>query len=192
VTAIVAMRYEGTCWIGGDSAVVTPSGAITSQPGAKVFTRGPYAFGVCGAARLAQLLRFGVELEDPPQSSGDLHEFMCNRFIPAVQACFDTAGFSETVNGQKRGGWFLVGVAGEVFEVCANYEVSRHPGPYVAIGSGASFALGSLYTTEAIQKPLDPVDRLELAMTAAAAHCPNVRPPFEIVNVTAATRAAAA
>jgi len=59
---------------------------------------------------------------------------------------------------------FLVGYKGKLYEILIDFQMSEIP-EYEAIGSGASYALGSLYTTE--RANLSPRQRIALALRAA-------------------------
>jgi ATP-dependent protease HslVU (ClpYQ) peptidase subunit len=153
---------------------------IYTLPARKVFAVGPYLFGVCGSYRLAQVLRYRIELPDPPESDA-LEPFLVCDFIPVLRRALE----KEHVAGCKRGSLgektcILLGCRGELWHVRPDYTVLRE-GPYAAIGSGRLRAYGALHALHAAG--VEPAERrLELALGASAAYTSTVRPPWQFIR----------
>lgn len=173
MTAIVGVQHEGRVYIGGDSAGVADY-SIAVRSDVKVFKRGPYAMGFAGSFRLGQLLHHAFKVPKPPATR--LDRFMVTTFVDAVRDCLDRGGVLTTKNGVQEGGFFLVGVAGELFTVESDFQIGRPADEYAAIGCGSDIALGSLHTTQGLK----PRARIHLALDAASHHSAGVCPPYTI------------
>ena len=92
----------------------------------------------------------------------------------------DKPGLSE--DGQAAGGTFLVGVAGQIFEIRNDYQLGRPVTPYSAVGAGAMVALGALRALEKVEE-LSLRDRVTRALEAAEAYNAGVRRPFRMVKL---------
>ncbi len=89
---------------------------------------------------------------------------------------------SLTEEGQDVGGLFLIGVAGQIFEIRQDYQFARPAAPYSAVGSGASVPLGALHALEAVPD-LSLRERAAMALEAAEAYSAAVRGPFHFVEL---------
>ncbi len=85
-------------------------------------------------------------------------------------------------DGQVVGGTFLVGVAGQIFEIRADYQLGRPVTPYSAVGAGAMVALGALRALEEVAG-LSLKDRVTRALETAEAYSAGVRGPFRLVEL---------
>ena len=193
MTVIVALTDGQTCWVGGDSAGVNGGLHMRVRADPKVFTltgtdRRKYAIGFTDSWRMGQLLRYGFI--PPGRTSGyGLHEYMCTTFMDAVRDRFKTAGWARKDEERELGGNFIVGTGGRLFEIFSDYQVGETRLPYMATGCGEYYALGSLHATSSSVAGLwnkgegvPPVNRLQLAMQAAAQFSAGVREPFTIVS----------
>lgn len=181
--------------LGSDSAGV---GGHEMRLGAepKVFRAGSYAIGFTTSFRMGQILRYETALPEPPPrcSPDEMERFIVTEFIPTVRKSFSDHGFAKTARftssgdanvteeGQAVGGLFLVGVAGQIFEIRQDYHLARPVAPYAAVGAGAAVALGALHALEAVPN-LSLRDRATKALEAAEAYCTVVRGPFHFVEL---------
>jgi ATP-dependent protease HslVU (ClpYQ) peptidase subunit len=192
MTCIVAVTDGRRVVVGGDSAASSVP-AIEVLSTEKVFTVGPYAIGFTRSYRMGQLLRHRIELPEPPQTEDleALERFMVTDFVEAVREGFEELGFGShlqqkitekhTTQGQRVGGVFVVGVAGQLFSVREEYQVIRPQHPFTAVGAGAGIALGSLHALASTNTSLR--ERAELALRASEAYSAIVRGPFHFVEV---------
>ena len=185
MTCIVGIVDDGRIVLAGDSAGCTDTALIEVRDDPKVFTREQYVIGYTISYRMGQILRYGVELPEPP-AQVDL-SFMVRSIIPSIREAFETHGFLKTFtrtdsgwseHGQAWGGRFLVGVHGQLFIIDHDFQVGMPHRPYLAVGSGAQVAYGSLYSSA----HLEPEERATLALSAAAEHTKCVRGPFVTVT----------
>lgn len=179
MTAIVGIVEEGKVWIGGDSAGV---GGLSMQTRSdpKVFTNGEFLIGYTSSFRMGQILEHHLSSPVPYEGEAGM-AYMVKRFIPAVKQALKEHGFQQSENGQDIGGTFLVGYRGELYEIESDYQVARVQQRYHAVGCGRDLALGSLFTTN--QYDIDPEERIEIALNAAAEFSAGVRAPFTILSV---------
>ncbi|MDB4872490.1 MAG: hypothetical protein JWL97_3494 [Gemmatimonadales bacterium] len=179
MTCIVGLVDGGIVTIGGDSAGI--AGHITQQRAdPKVFASGPYVIGYTSSFRMGQILRYGFEPPLPPKDASDLHGFMCTVFVDAVREALKAAGWATKDSEQEAGGCFLVGVAGQLFEIQSDYQVGQLADGYTAVGCGEQFALGALHATET--SDAHRLTRVTAALKAATHFSTGVRPPFTIVS----------
>jgi ATP-dependent protease HslVU (ClpYQ) peptidase subunit len=176
VTAIVGLVHQGQVYIGGDSGGVA-GWDLVIRADRKVFRNGSYIFGFTTSYRMGQLIQYGFSPPEPPEE--DLHRFMVTTFVDALRDCLKSGGYQKTDNGRDEGGTFLVGVAGRLFQIQADYHVGEAADPFSACGCGANVALGALYATSTVN---DPTERLTIALGAAERFSNGVRGPFAFVS----------
>lgn len=179
MTAIVGLVHDGDVSMGGDSAGASET-YIACRVDPKIFRSGEYLIGYTTSFRMGQLLKYSLELPEPP-SSGDLMRFMATEFITAVRLCLKNGAWSEVEKSRETGGNFLVGVAGRLFEVEGDFQVTEEVQGYAAVGSGALLALGSMHST--VLSTYSPSKRIRLALEAAECFNPKVRRPFHILTL---------
>ena len=195
MTCIVAMADGQRVVMGGDSAGVDGRD-LYLRADAKVFLKGSYLIGFTTSFRMGQILRYETELPELPSNldSEDMERFFVTDFIPAVRQSFEQHGFAKTArfsapdrpgmseDGQVVGGTFLVGVAGQIFEIRGDYQLGRPVTAYSAVGAGAMVALGALRALEEVEG-LSLRDRVTRALETAEAYSAGVRGPFQIVEL---------
>lgn len=179
MTCIAAIVDSGKVWMGGDS-LAAAGWECTSLANPKVFIRGEFLFGSCGEVRFGQLLQWSLVLPAPHESQ-DLFGFMCTDFITAIRDCFKAGGWAEKDKEKEKGGDFLVGFRGRIFEIESNYQIIEHTNPYACCGSGQAYACGSLYSTR--DNKHSPEKRIRMALEAAEHHNMGVRGPFTILSL---------
>lgn len=184
MTCIVGIEHEYGVLLGADSAGVAGY-TITVRADEKVFTVGPYVMGFTGSFRMGQLLRYHLEPPVPgPDDLADMDRFIATKFIDAVRHTLKEGGFTRLDNSQEEGGTFLLGIAGLLYYIGEDFQFGRATHGFQAVGAGDEFALGSLHTTASSGRSA--WDRAELALSAAAALCGYVVPPFNILDIPAA------
>ncbi len=195
MTCIVAITDGRIVIIGGDSAGVGGH-ELRLRADLKVFRVGCYAIGFTTSFRMGQILRYGTDLPEPPAeiSPAELERFLVTELVPTVRQSFASHGFARTArfaspgeagvseDGQDVGGLFLLGVAGQIFEIRKDYQLARPAAPYSAVGRGAPVALGALHALETVPD-LSLRERLVRALEAAEAYSTVVRRPFHFVEL---------
>lgn len=178
VIAGIVSQVSGRVFLAGDSAV-TSGWDLTRRPGGKVFRNGDYVMGVSGGLRGAQIVQHAFTPPSPPDD--DVAAFMATQFVDRLRQAYKDAGYAkkdaERENSEDN---ILVGVHGRLFTVWGHYGVEESAVPYMAIGCGQAYAMGSLRTSH--DMPMRPRVRLELAMRAAEQFSAGVRGPFTHVS----------
>ncbi len=174
MTCIVGLVDDDRVYIGGDSAGVGGY-SLTIRKDRKVFQSGGYLLGCTSSYRMIQLLRYSLT---PPVYDGttDLERHLTTTFIDAVRECFKAGGYAQKTNEQESAGSFLLGIAGRLFTIDADYQVGEALDGYDADGCGSDVALGVLYATPTLK----PSIRIDLALAAAEHHSAGVRGPFYV------------
>ena len=173
MTCIVGIAQNGKTYLGGDSAGVSGLD-ITVRKDKKVFTNGEFVMGFTSSFRMGQVLQYEFMPPEINTDDDDLMRYMVTKFIPEVRKTFKDTGYS-------RGGCFLVGVRGRLFQIDSDFQVGENIDGYAAVGCGESYAMGSLFTTGTDAK-LKPKWRLEKALEAAAKMSGGVCAPFNFVH----------
>ena len=75
----------------------------------------------------------------------------------------------------------MVGYNGAIYVIEGDFNVGVPRDNYYAIGGGSPFAFGSLHSTRG--SSLTPVQRVTMALEAAAAYKAGVRGPFTILQL---------
>jgi len=162
--------------MGGDSAGVAHLD-VTLRKDPKVFRNGECVIGYTSSFRMGQLLRF--KFRPPLMKQGtDTFRYMCTSFVDEVRRTLKRGGFSEVDNNVERGGHFLVGFRGRIFEVASDFQVGEAVADYAALGCGDSYALGALEASAVI----DPENRVRQALAVAEKFSGGVRPPFIVLR----------
>lgn len=176
MTAVAGLVHDGRVHLAADSAM-TAGWALTISAHPKVFRVGPYVIGTSGSPRVAQLMRYAL---DVPEPLGDLHRFMATVFIDAVRQTLKEGGAAtkESEREGTGGSFALVGVGGRLFEIQSDYQAGESANGFAAIGCGFEACLGVLYATPGSA----PRRRLQVAMEAAELLNAAVRGPFAFAS----------
>ncbi len=168
--------------LGSDSAAIgAPDGSeIYTPPEPKVFTCGPYAFGVCGSYRVAQVLRYAEQLPEPSRNL-DFGSFLIRDLAPAIGELLEAksvVGSHRTYLGKRVA--LLLGFQGQLWCIASDLTVLPEV-DFGAIGSGRLRAYAALHALKAAG--IEPAQRrLELALEAAAKYTASVRPPWHFIR----------
>ena len=140
----------------------------------KIKKNGKYLIGYAGETGLGQLLHH-IDLPDPNVPNKELLKFMRTKFALAFKNGINLYSPSTSPSDDKDGGLSaLIAVRGRLFEF--NSEDFQFNEYYEgAIGSGAHFAFGSLYTTRGYK---DNNRRLKLSIEAAIEYNPSCKGPI--------------
>src|SRR5581483_6205587 len=182
MTCIAGLLDGGTVYIGADSAGVSHPD-LTVRADEKVFVNGEFVMGFTSSFRMGQLLRYSLKVPKPREGV-DRFAFMVTDFIEAVRDTLKAGGWATTKDGADRGGKFLVGWRGALYVIDLDYQVGQPADPFAAIGSGESYALGSLHATAS--SGWSPEQRVLAALAAAERFSSAVRGPFKVLSAPAA------
>jgi len=176
MTCIVGLADEDGVVIGADSSIISGN-TMELVAVSKVFRRGDMLFSYTSSFRMGQLLQYSLDI--PPNDCINDDQYMATKFVDAVRECFQTGGFiHHSQGGEEEGGNFIIGYRGKLWEICPDFQATRHAAPYIAVGSGYAVALGALMALSRVTMSLE--KRAYLALEASAVHCTEVRPPFHI------------
>lgn len=178
MTCVAGIAERGKVWLGADSAAIYDNEVdIRSTP--KVFVRGAFIVGVSDSWRIINLL---AHTFNPPErgKKRSVIRYLCTEFVTALRDCLkDNGCLCRTRGVDTMQAQVLIGYQGRLFDVDEDFQVGEPRKPYLAIGAGAAYALGSLHTTNTLD--VKPEERLGLALSAAEAFSTAVAKPFRIV-----------
>lgn len=183
MTCIVGYEHKGSIYIGGDSAISNDNLISTLSTSEKVFILEDMIFGFCGSMRVAQVIKYCLNLPLRKEDCKNDMVYLVKDVIDAVRKILkDKATMSvddhvETVPDSS----FLLGYNKKLYVVDTDMQVSRCDDGYAAVGSGDGLALGALFATKHLDMP--PEDRLKLSLEAATHHSIHVRPKFHIMKL---------
>jgi len=188
MTCIVGLIDGNKVYLGGDAAASDEkSGLIFQRPDPKVFKVGQYGIGFTDSFRMGQILQYNWTPPKyiPTVNNKNLDKFMRTKFVDSVKEAFKENGYGQFGQQQEDGdlgGIFLIAVAGtgRLFVMDEDFHIGESDTMYMAEGSGALIALGSLHSTGTIKTSRK---RVRMALEAAAKFIMTVRGPFTIIEV---------
>ena len=172
MSTVAAVVDNRKVWMGSDSFATTEQGERRNIKAIKLFINGPYMFGFIGSVRVGQLLK--PEYFKAPSR---LHEFpdeIYNHLEP--RGCIATN--SETQTSYQESNILIATRDGQLFEILSDLQMNEIE-DYSAIGSGAQFALGSLYSTRNTLENR-PEMRIQMALRCASFFDTSTGEPFVI------------
>ena len=106
---------------------------------------------------------------------------MCTDFIDAVRSCFKNGGYLQKgTDGTENGGTFLVAYKNRLFKIEGDFQVAENLNGIDAIGCGADFALGALYSLS--DQDITTKEKIIKALEASEFFAIGVCRPFIINN----------
>jgi ATP-dependent protease HslVU (ClpYQ) peptidase subunit len=140
MTCIVGIAHLGHVYLSADRGL-SDDDLITAMSNPKIRQNDKYLIGYADSVGTGQLLHW-ITLPTPPRNN--LEKFMRTTFVNTVRKQLNDSGVDLKDNAHAS---FLIGVSGELFYVdTTDWQVTKVD--YMAIGSGAAIAMGSLYTTQ--------------------------------------------
>lgn len=132
--------------------------------------------GYTDSFRMGQLLEHNLSVT--PQGEESDMTYMVRTFAEAVRTCLKGYGFAEIEDNQERGGEFLVGYQGHIYNFHSDFSVLEHAANFEACGHGFLQALAVMQALE--DRP--PEERIERALEITACTSQYVQPPFHIIS----------
>lgn len=172
MTTIIAVENSDHVLIGCDSQA-TAGGESNTLEGGKIITNGEYVIGVAGRLRMLQGIQHADLPEIPPNiSNADLDRFVSTRLGPAVTK-------TEKKLDCQRESIYLFVIRGRVYTLMGDGAFLHTSNRVSSVGSGSSYALGSLLSVAGEPKSQDVYKALE------AASCKDVYTsgPFRVLKV---------
>jgi len=179
MTCIVAVAKNGVVHMGGDTGGVdTDSGLLFTYKDPKVFIRKGYLIGYAGSYSFGKMLQHTLDLPDIPHgvnSPESVEKFVNGVVMPSLRKQAKALDLSNDESDFDC----LFGIKGHIFEVFNDWFALEPTNSFASVGSGSHIAFGSLYTTETWK---DPVQRINVALRAAAEYSTSVSGPFTILS----------
>ncbi len=177
MTCIVGLVEDGITYIAGDSA---GSNSYVMRPRAdrKVFRKGSFLFGCAGSFRMAQLLKYNLDI---PVRNGATppDRYIHTAFLDAIRVTMWQGGHSQQVLGEELiAGAVIFSYQGGLYSLEPDYQIAELSVPFMAIGCGAQVALGSLHSTDGMK----PTERVRMALEASEQYTQGVRRPFILLS----------
>lgn len=131
----------------------------------KVFANGDLIFGVAGAVRDANILKY-AELEQPDfneRAEPDRVDcWVTNRLIPSIAKVLSNQKATEVSDQyMTTNNHTLVVVAGRVYKIGGDLSWVRSTSGIYAVGSGAKYALGALAAGAGLKKAIQAAASLD-------------------------------
>ena len=171
MTVIVGIANGTNVYIGGDRGV-SDDETILSLYRPKVHINNGWLFGYSGSLGIGQLM----ELIDMPEvdKDTDVYKVLRTDVVTHMRNAIDLYSVSNAETASD----FLVGINGRLFEMnTADWSVAEIE--ETSIGSGSSYALGSLYTTK--EFPAGPEYRINLAIESAIRYSPSCQGGVDVL-----------
>ncbi len=174
MTCIVAVVAAGRVFMAAERGNSDDS-LIVSSLDPKIVTRGEFLFGYSGNTGVGQAVQYGFTIP-PLKNKKNISQHMISVVVPAMRQFFKESDITWSGDPKEDDGCTLLfGVAGRIYE-CDTADFQMVEYKELAIGSGGSYALGSLYSTKHIK---DPKIRLRYAVEAAIEFSPSCRGPID-------------
>ncbi len=168
MSTVMAIVDNGKIWMGADSFATTKDGERRRMKCIKIFTNGPYLIGYIGSVRTGQVLR--PEYFKPPNKIYEFPDKLITHFEKKGCLAVD----SDNQCSLHESNLLIATPKGKLYEILVDFQMNEIE-DFTAIGSGSSFALGSLYTT---RKWGSPKKRIMTALKVAAIYDMQTGPPF--------------
>lgn len=158
MTTVVAIQGDGFAVMGTDSrlSAVDTSGFVTrihtmNSNVSKINQINGMLIGIAGDVRAINLVSHSLQV---PQASASLRgkkldDYVTNKFIPALRACFDANGYSapqkeSSEHIAEQGSEILLAVNSVIYQIDNDYAWSNDASGLYAIGTGEQYAIGAL------------------------------------------------
>lgn len=191
MTCVVAVKTAGGVIVAADSAAIDSDGSLSLRADKKIFKpQSDIVIGFTSSFRMGQVLQYSSKLPAPPADDSQLLRYMIAEFVPAARASLKEAGYATVSENVEQGGTFIVAIRSSVFCVYDDYQIEQPSSAYACVGCGASYALGSLHSTEKLLKNKS-LQRAKLALLASQSLCSGVRAPFWVMSTLPRSKSAA-
>jgi ATP-dependent protease HslVU (ClpYQ) peptidase subunit len=192
MTVIAALKADGKIYMGCDSIFMdTGSYQVVKRTSSKLVIKEEMVIGLTTVGcRIFQTLQFKLKLPSTKKLRNDqLLEYISTVFCGKLYKVLHTEGMLVEDTDSKTPSepslspaQFLIGVRDRLFQVGEDFDVAEIDMPFLAIGGGGEYALGSLEATTNLNETLPPDQHLLIALRAAAKYTAGVRGPFQITN----------
>jgi len=145
VTCVVVIKDSDTIVMGADrSVLINDEIYINKHP--KIFTVKNMLIGVSGDWRGANLIQYSMNV--PNIENVDEMQYLVGYFVPSMQKIFRASCYTSSESCKEFcDSRLLVVINSRIFRIGADYSVTEFEDGYAAIGTGAPYALGSIFST---------------------------------------------
>jgi ATP-dependent protease HslVU (ClpYQ) peptidase subunit len=168
MTTIVGIQGDGFAVVGCDTRISSfnESGdayqiSTLGNGSSKIAVNGKYLLGAAGEMRAINILHH--VFQPPPPTPGlrgkKLDSFITGKFIPSLRACFDSQGYSPPDSGDSKehraeqGSSIVVVINGVIYIIESDYSWTAEANYLYSVGTGSSYALGSLHSLLGNKRP---------------------------------------
>jgi len=158
----------------------------------KVFKSHGFVYGYAGSFRVGQVMEHAFVPPKIPETVGvtqdSFMKYMVTDYVKSLKRCLKENGCIVEVSNTSCddeedffGAAIMIGYGGRLFEIESGFHVAEYTVPYMSIGVGRDFSLGSLYSTTD-RTDLKPKEKLTMALDAACEFSGWVSKPYHFVN----------
>jgi ATP-dependent protease HslVU (ClpYQ) peptidase subunit len=175
MTCVIGLKRDGKVYLGADSLYLN-GWHITRSPNPKIFRAGEMLIGTSGNLRVSDILQYNLDV--PSLGGLDPANYTAQAVIPAIRQALTEHGAiglmpDSAIMIAYQGGLFIIGEDFSLSEI-AEYE---------AIGAGAKYALGYLYSVIGMGKAGDPTATIRNALECAAYFSASVAGPWVVDSI---------
>ena len=193
MTVIAALKADGKIYMGCDSIFMdTGSYQVVKRASSKLIVKEEMIIGLTTVGcRIFQTLLFKLKLPTTKKLRNDqLLEYVSTVFCGKLFKVLHTEGMlvedSDRKNTEAEPSLspasFLISIRDRMFAVGEDFDVAEIDMPFLAIGGGGEYAIGSLEATTNLNETMLPEQHLITALRTAAKHNAGIRGPFQIIN----------
>ena len=175
MSCIVGLVENDVVWIGCDSMSSDETSKLVRKDGKIFRVKNDAIIGFSGSYRAGQIIQYTKGLLNKRSKSEQ--EYLVTHFIPKIVKLFDKGDNDETLELECP---FLLAFKDRLFQVDSDFQLAESAVGYDAVGGGAPYALGSLYSTAGTK--MKAVDRVYWALKSAEVHGMGIGAPFMIFN----------
>jgi len=143
MSCVVGLLKSGKLYMGSDGRATTDEGEKRPIVATKLFWNNEFLIGFAGSVRTGQLLK--PEYFKVPDSISDLPDSIIQHLgSKGSLATSDDQLAMQNCN-------VLIGFEGKLYEILSDFQLNEVYGDFLAVGSGSSYAMGSLYTSKRVK-----------------------------------------
>ena len=191
MTVIAAMKANGKVYMGCDSSFLyTETMQVTKRTQSKLIVKDEMVIGLTTVGcRIFQIIKYKLKLPTTRKlKDEDLLEYMVIQFCGKLQKVLHSESLLVEDTDRKNAepsispAAFLIGIRDRIFQIGEDFDVAEINMPFLAIGGGGEYAIGSLEATISLVMQLDPEHHLIYALKTAEKFNAGVRGPFQLIN----------
>lgn len=179
MTCIIGYKTEKSILMIGDSCGTDDGHNYSIRQDRKVFIKKNILIGFTTSYRMGQLLMHTLDIPEYNPNTKSVFEYLCSNFVDAIRKCFKDNDIAKITDSVVKGGTFLIGFKGRLFQIYSDFQVEECVRSYNSCGSGYQYALGALGMLQD-NISINPNDKLHIAIKIASNFNAAVKEPFYI------------